>query len=1066
MRVLPYWFRPQPSAAAEKPLRDELLSIERLEERALALAASLTVDPDPRHRAHNIFPRFRDNARVLGAAYRTLADDVRTGEFVVSAADWLLDNFHLVTAEIIDIRRNLPRTYYRTLPTLASREHAGEARIYAVAVELIRHSDSRLDRQQLVQFLNSYQRVAPLTIGELWAWPSMLKLALIENLRRLADELISARTARQAADRYVARADGGVGVEELPAASGTAFIVQLLHRIREYGVRLSPIRVAVDDHLAGRHTTAEDTIREEHQRQGMALASVANAITSLRLCAAIDWQEYVESVSLVEQVLQRDPAGAYRRMDFLSRDRQRQAVETLAPASGEGQIRVALKAIESARQAAASGSTGDRAAHVGYHLVDRGRGDLEADLAYRPGISKRLQRVLLRHPTLFYLGGIALGTSCLVAAAVAYAGQAGGARPLLILVALLVLLPASDLTIALIQRVVVKIVGPQRLPRLDFSKGIPESARTMVIVPTMLTSVAGVDALVEHVEVLALGNLDPAVHVAILSDFADTSTPDAPGDAALLERACAGIQALNLKYGGTEGNRFFLFHRARQWNVQEHAWIGWERKRGKIEEFNRLLRGATDTSFSTQVGDLDVLPSVRYCITLDSDTRLPRDAAHRLIGIIAHPLNEPRFDRKAGRVIEGYAILQPRVSVTMASAAGSLFARTYAGHTGVDPYTTAVSDVYQDLFREGIFTGKGLYDVDAFAAALEGRVPENALLSHDLFEGLYARTALVTDVEVVDDYPSSVLAHARRQHRWVRGDWQILRWLLPFVPSRGGIDPQPAAAHRAMEDSRQPSAEPAPAGDAAAPGARVDHPARSRDPVDRRRACGARLSQPRPSHGNRARPPAGTVQGHVPANRSRRPEDGRGARWAPARVHGERSRRTPARDRDYAGASRRHPPPAAGVGDRGCQRGPERSAATAGLRDGHDRQSTRGPRRVRRRRGDAPGGIAHRHPDPRVVDRGSRDCVCAQPPDAAAAPSADPAGPRLPDRGRPEDLAVLRCVRHRRGSCAPAGQRAGRLGSDGRAPHLPDQYRPGPARGAGRARSGVHRDARTGAPHR
>ena len=215
--------------------------------------------------------------------------------------------------------------------------------------------------------------------------------------------------------------------------------------------------------------------------------------------------------------------------------------------------------------------------------------------------------------------------------------------------------------------------------------------------------------------------------------------------------------------------------------------MGWERKRGKIEEFNRLLRGASDTSFTVQVGELGVLPSVRYCITLDTDTRLPRDAAKELIGIIAHPLNRPRFDARVGRVTKGYGILQPRVSVTMASAAGSLFARTYAGHTGVDPYTTAVSDVYQDLFNEGIFTGKGLYDVDAFVASLEGRVPENALLSHDLFEGLYARTALVTDVEVVDDYPSSVLAHARRQHRWVRGDWQILWWLFPFVPSRTGL---------------------------------------------------------------------------------------------------------------------------------------------------------------------------------------------------------------------------------------------------------------------------------------
>ncbi len=787
MRSPTLWLRRRRVPAAEKPLRDELLSIERLEERALALAASLTIDPNPRRRPRDTFPRFEDNVRVLRAAYRTLADDVRTGQFVSPAADWLLDNFHLVASEITDIRRNLPRTYSRTLPALASREHAGDARVYAIAVELIRHSDSRLDRHQLVHFLNSYQRVAPLTIGELWAWPSMLKLALIENLRRLADELLAARAARDAADDYVLRADGEGGMRVLPAGTNPAFIVQLLHRIREYGLRLPAVRVAVDDDLASRHTTAEETIRGEHQRQGVAQVSVANAVTSLRLCATLDWQEYVEAVSLVEHVLQRDPAGAYGRMDFLSRDQQRRAVEALAMPSGDGQVRVALKAIESARQAAADGSIADRAAHVGYHLVDRGRPDLEADLGYRPGVATGTRRVLLRHASGLYLAAMAIVTGALLAAAVAYARHAGAGPAIQAVVALLVLLPASDLAIAAIQRAVVHLVGPNRLPRLDFSAGVPDSARTMVIVPTMLTSTAGVDALLEHVEVLALGNLDPSVHFAVLSDFADSRTADAPEDAAILARAQAGVEALNLKFGLDHADRFFLFHRHRQWNVREQAWIGWERKRGKIEEFNRLLRGATDTSFSTQVGELDVLASVRYCITLDSDTRLPRDAAKRLIGIIAHPLNQPRFDHRLGRVTEGYGILQPRVSVTMASAAGSLFARTYAGHTGVDPYTTAVSDVYQDLFGEGIFTGKGLYDVDAFAAALEGRVPENALLSHDLFEGLYARTALVSDIEVVDDYPSSVLAHARRQHRWVRGDWQILWWLFPFVPSRAGL---------------------------------------------------------------------------------------------------------------------------------------------------------------------------------------------------------------------------------------------------------------------------------------
>jgi cyclic beta-1,2-glucan synthetase len=775
----------------EKPFRDELLSIERLEERALALAASFTIDPSPRRRSRQLFARFHENARVLRNAYRTLADDVRTGQPVTAATEWLLDNFHLITSEIADIRRHLPRTYYRQLPTLASRDHAGQTRIYAMAVELLRHSDSRIDRQQLLVFVNSYQRVAPLTLGELWAWPSMLKLALIENLRRLATETLAARHARLAADEYVSRieqADGAAReVPALPTTLGVASVVQLLHRVREYGLRLSSIRTAVENHLASRDTTAEAAIRGEHQRQAADHVSVANTITSLRLCSALDWRQYVEAVSLVEHALQRDPAGAYSRMDFLSRDRQRQAVEELATPSGEAQVRVALRAVESARQAAVKGSPGDRAAHVGFHLIDDGRPDLEIDVAYRPKLANRAKRAVLAHATLMYLGPIAAITGLLLAAAAVYARLAGAAVPALSFFLLLLIVPAADVAIALAQQVIAWAISPQRLPRLDFSKGLPDDARTMVVVPTMLTSAASVAALLEHVEVLALGNLDPRIHFAILTDFVDADSRDLADDLPLLAAAREGIERLNRQFGPAHVDRFFLFHRDRCWNAREQAWMGWERKRGKIEEFNRLLRGASDTSFSVQVGDSAVLPSVRYCITLDTDTRLPRDAAKELVGIIAHPLNRPRFDARLGRVTEGYGILQPRVSVTMASAAGSLFARTYAGHTGVDPYTTAVSDVYQDLFSEGIFTGKGLYDVDAFVAALQGRVPENALLSHDLFEGLYARTGLVTDVEVVDDYPSSVLAHARRQHRWVRGDWQILWWLFPFVPSQAGL---------------------------------------------------------------------------------------------------------------------------------------------------------------------------------------------------------------------------------------------------------------------------------------
>jgi len=789
LQILKRWLG-SPSDVAERPLRDELLSIERLDERARALAARFTIAPNPRRRARNLFPRFDENARVLAQAYRTLSEAVHRGEFITPAAEWLLDNFHLVAAEISNVRESLPLSYYRELPKLALRELAGNARVYALAIELIRHSDSRLDQDQLVRFLNSFQTVAPLTIGELWAWPSMLKVALIENLRRLAVGTLAAREARLAADAYLERVEAN-GDVELPFKAAQlhgAFTAQLLQRVHSYGSRRSKVSTLVEQHLASQELTAEDAVRAEHQRQAATQLSVGNVVTSLRLCSTLDWSQYFESVSLVEQVLKRDPANVHSSMDFLSRDRYRQAVEELADSSGESQLRVALRAVESARQAAETGSTASRAAHVGYHLIGKARRDLEIDLAYRPGLAKRLRRFCFAHATGIYLGTIGSLVALLVGWGVAYSRWCAAPLWMQVAVGLLLLIPASELAIAIVQRLTAAFIPPWRLPRLDFQSGLPESARTMVVVPTLLTDVAEAHRLVEHLEVLALGNLDPYIHFALLGDFTDASSAEMPEDAAVVQAARAGIEALNARYAAGKQDRFYLFHRSRKWNPAEGVWMGWERKRGKLEEFNRLLRGAPDTSFTVQVGDLEALAGVRYVLTLDSDTRLPRDAARKLLGIIAHPLNRPYFNPLSRRVTEGYGLLQPRVSVTTTSAAGSLFARLYAGHTGVDPYTSAVSDTYQDLFAEGIFTGKGLYEVDAFAAALEGRVPENALLSHDLFEGLYARTGLVTDVEVVDDYPSSVLAHARRQHRWARGDWQILLWLFPVVPTRTGFE--------------------------------------------------------------------------------------------------------------------------------------------------------------------------------------------------------------------------------------------------------------------------------------
>ena len=723
--------------------------------------------------------------RALRTVYTVLADDART-EPMAPAAEWLLDNFHIISAAARDIHHDLPASFFRRLPRIASDEFAGLPRVYALALELIGSSAGRLEAQRLQRFIRAFQTITPLTMGELWAWPSALKLALLEHLRLRADGFEAGRAHRIAADRLASAFEADPACrDEWPQHIHHAFVTRLLQRARVHGASAPALHRRLEQALGARAQTIEDAIRAEGQHQAAEQAAMANLIGSLRLISTFDWSEFFESVSLVEQVLQRDPAGVYGRMDFRSRDRYRHAVEDLAEPTGEGQLLLALKSVERARQVHVKDSA-SRAAHIGYHLIGGGRREFERSIAWEPGLGQWLRRLFFAYAAPVYLGSIAAGIALLVGPALAYAWLHGWRSASLAAVVLLTLIPASELTIQILQRMISYLIPPRRLPRIELD-AVPAAARTMVIVPTLLDSVEGVKHLVAHLEVQALGNLDPHVHFALLSDFGDAAAETMPRDAELLETARAGIEALNARHANGDECRFFLFHRLRQWNEAEGLWMGWERKRGKIEEFNRLLRGATDTSFTVTIGDLDVLRQVKYCITLDSDTRLPRGVARELIGIILHPLNRASFDPQVGRVTEGYGILQPRVSVTYMSAAGSLFARLYAGHTGVDPYSSAVSDTYQDLFNEGIFTGKGLYDVDAFSAALDGSVPENALLSHDLFEGLHARVALVSDVELVDEYPSSVLTHARRQHRWIRGDWQILRWLFPVVPSRRGL---------------------------------------------------------------------------------------------------------------------------------------------------------------------------------------------------------------------------------------------------------------------------------------
>jgi cyclic beta-1,2-glucan synthetase len=696
-------------------------------ERAYALAESHALRGAPAPIV-SLLDRLPVYERVLREIHASLAEKDSDEASLQHAAEWMLDNYYILQQALREVRHDMPQGYYRQLPKLNTTGLAGYPRIYAIARQLVESDDARLDLSYVRQFADTYQEVVPLTMGEIWALPTMLRLCIVEVLVRTFVRL---------------------GLADLPKDPTTTGL--------------------------GATDGAVDVI-------------VGNCVLGLRALANEDWDAFFERLSLVERALRRDPAGVYAAMDFDTRDRYRQAVEALAFAAGQGELEIAEQVVrlaggvsagdEDAPDDTAASSLTDPTRHVGHYIIGEGRGALEQALRYHPRGRTRLRRWLSDHPVPVYLGGIVLPTLLFLIALISYGRGAGGSLLQLIGIGVFGLIPVLTLAVSLANWAFTHRVPPRILPKLDFLAGIGPGLDTMVVIPALLTNPQEVGSLLRQLERHFLGNMDARLHFALLTDYGDASEPRLPQDESLVAQAEAGIQALNERYSRDRPGPFYLFHRERRWNAAEGVWMGWERKRGKLDEFNRLILGKGPTSFVIQIGDLEVLNQIRYVITLDADTVLPPGSAARLVGTLAHPLNRARFDPKSGAVVAGYTVLQPRTDVALTSASRSLFSQVYAGDGGLDLYTRAVSDVYQDLFGEGNYVGKGIYDAAAFNRSLDGVVPENTLLSHDLFEGLQGRAGLVSDITLYEDYPPNYLVYAHRTHRWIRGDWQLLPWLL------------------------------------------------------------------------------------------------------------------------------------------------------------------------------------------------------------------------------------------------------------------------------------------------
>ena len=782
-------------AGDEPPLRSELFSNEQMKQHGKILAGSHRLGPrgirDP------LLARLAENERVLTGACTLLTSAVDANRRIAPAGEWLLDNFYLIEEQIRMAKRHLPRGYSRELPRLLDGPSAGLPRVYDIAHEAISHGDGRVDPGSLRSFVASYQSVTVLTLGELWAIPIMLRLALIENLRRVGARVVAGGSARDLAASWaeqmmeIAEKDpkslilltADMARSNPPMVS--SFVAEFARLLQGQSTALALPLTWIEQRLSESNLTIEQLVRSENQQKAADQVSVSNSIGSLRFLGAMDWRAFVETMSPVDQVLREDPGGAYGRMDFTTRDRYRHGVEKIAKRSRLNEVVVARKAILLAGEGAAKSGPGDRTAHVGFYLVDNGLSRLEREAGAHLPVLETLRRMADRFSLHVYLGSITL-LSVLFSGVLLTKAHAGGLRDWpLALFGALSLLCASRLAVALVNWLSTQLVVPHPLPRMDFSEGIPPESRTLVVVPTMLTSPRNIESLVESLEVRFLANRDDNLRFGLLTDFPDANEETVPEDGELLRLARKRIEELNEKYVDAKDDPFFLFHRPRRWNPQERTWMGYERKRGKLAELNLLLRGGAPDRFSVIVGKTADLSDVKFVIPLDTDTQLPRDSARQFVGAMAHPLNRPRYDERMERVSEGHGILQPRVADTLSGTNRSRYARLFGSEPGIDPYTRAVSDVYQDVFGEGSFIGKGIYDVDAFEQALKGRFPENRILSHDLLEGCHARAGLLSDVNLNEEYPSSYISDVNRRHRWIRGDWQIAGWLLSRVPGPG-----------------------------------------------------------------------------------------------------------------------------------------------------------------------------------------------------------------------------------------------------------------------------------------
>lgn len=781
---LSFLLRPERLPAFDKEqIIKEPLPLEQLNQRAINLAESLL---HTHHVTSNgkttLLKCLNDSERIINEIQYNVAGSEYLEQTITSSAEWLLDNIYVIKGNIEEIRTNLPKKFYRELPKIAEGKYKDLPRIYVIAKDLVECTANRLNHDNIIAYLSSFQKIIPLTIGELWAMSLMLKFRIIECIQYLATHIdrrlregenasfwgnrlltVSRREPERLQDFLSLLAQE----ENDPSPH---FAEELLDHLYDEEAALPPLKAWIEAKL---QATVPNIIHAEQLDKSVEQVSFSNAVISLITMSQLSWQLIFESLSVVDNILNQDPASVYLNMDFTSRNYYREKIEILSRNSPASELEVARNVLQLSQN-----GTEEISRHVGYYLIDAGRAKVEKAINYKPTLVEKIRHFLRLHPAAIYLSSIAATTGLIVFGLYELTALSQYSTTQNIIAILLSIIVASEFSIQLINFILSRFVHPYALPKFSFEHGVPLEYKTLVIIPAMLSSIDIINENINRLEIHYLANKEETLTFGLFFDFVDAAEAHIEEDNILLEAAEKGIKNLNEKYGL---NKFILLYRERLWSDSENAWIGWERKRGKLECLNCLLAENTCPEVLIKVGSKESLSNIQYVITLDADTELPKDTAKKLIATITHPLNKPHLSEE-GEIERGYTIIQPRISTNPFLARHSLFTYIFSEESNIDPYNQAVSNIYQDLALGGIYQGKCIYDVKAFNARLKNRFPHSHILSHDLIEGAFVKTAYANDISFMDAFPSTYLIWSKRQHRWMRGDWQIIDWLFSMVP--------------------------------------------------------------------------------------------------------------------------------------------------------------------------------------------------------------------------------------------------------------------------------------------